>query len=167
MKTDTAELNKRFRFDSSYFQYPKYLSRAAELLGESHYMYRNLQAKQYYFEGVLIRLQRDKLLISGSILTNPTLMKLTEEDLQLQEKALNYEDKAAFIYHEIAMLNHNMANMEEAYENYQKSVSISPNWGLSLTQLGYVCAQTGRHEEAGPPRGRRAGSANIPACSGG
>jgi uncharacterized protein (DUF1800 family) len=37
-----------------YRNYPAYLERAAQLLGEDHYMYSTLQARKYYFESCLI-----------------------------------------------------------------------------------------------------------------
>lgn len=37
-----------------YKNHPRYIARSAELLGEKHYMYDNLKARQYFFEGLLM-----------------------------------------------------------------------------------------------------------------
>ncbi len=43
-----------------YSQYPRYLQRAAELLGEGHYMYAVLQARKCYFEGEIATTYSEK-----------------------------------------------------------------------------------------------------------
>ena len=42
-----------------YEPYPRYLERAAELLGPDHYMYKILKARKLYFEGRLISYRKD------------------------------------------------------------------------------------------------------------
>jgi pentatricopeptide repeat protein len=133
LSTDKLELEKRSRLDSSYFQYPKYLSRAADLLGEGHYMYRNLKAKQYYFEGLVIRLQRDFISTDKGVPWDTTM---TAKALELQYKALEYESRAAFIYHELGNLNRGNGNVQKALEYSQKSAELSPKWGLTLNYYG-------------------------------
>ena len=144
LKSDTAELSKRWRLDSSYFWYPQYLSRAAELLGEEHYMYRNLRGKQYYFEGLLIRLQRDFQTTNKGVPWDTTM---TAKALELQHKALEYETRAAFIYHELGNLYRGKANRYKALEYSRKSAELSPNWGLTLHYYGNDLIVLGRNEE--------------------
>jgi tetratricopeptide (TPR) repeat protein len=43
-----------------YFDYPKYLERASQLLGEEHYMYKILQARKYLFKGLIDRDKKEK-----------------------------------------------------------------------------------------------------------
>ena len=47
----TEEVLSAGKAANLYAQYPKYLQRAAELLGEGHYMYATLQARKHFFEG--------------------------------------------------------------------------------------------------------------------
>ena len=149
LKADNEELNRRNRLDSIYFKYPQLLSRAAELLGEQHYMYQNLRAKEYYFEGLLLRLQRGQVSFTGDwVANNPEKKKLNDEAMKLQKKALEYEPNAAFVYHEIALLNHNLGNLDIALENYQKAISINPNSGVTYFMLGQFYEQVGNNKAA-------------------
>ncbi len=43
-----------------YQNYPAYLERAAELLGETHYMYKPLKARKYFFEGRLRKKRNER-----------------------------------------------------------------------------------------------------------
>ena len=144
LKTDSIELAKRSRIDSSYLLFPRYLSRAAELLGEGHYMYRNLKGKQYYFEGLLVRLTRDFLTSTKGVPWDTTM---TAKALELQHKALEYETRAAFIYHELGNLYRGKANRYKALEYSRKSAELSPNWGLTLHYYGNDLIVLGRSEE--------------------
>lgn len=49
----TEAILKGISKEKLYRNYPSYLKRAGELLGEQHYMYNILRARQYYFEGVI------------------------------------------------------------------------------------------------------------------
>ncbi|MBK7693997.1 MAG: caspase family protein [Saprospiraceae bacterium] len=52
LKTDKFEfsLSPKKRIEN-YNNFPQHLERAAQLLGKQHYLYRNLQARRFYFEG--------------------------------------------------------------------------------------------------------------------
>lgn len=46
----------------TYKNYSLYLKRASELLGEEHFMYRNLKARQYFFEGLMLFLDNSDII---------------------------------------------------------------------------------------------------------
>ncbi|MBL7820542.1 MAG: tetratricopeptide repeat protein [Saprospiraceae bacterium] len=50
------------KYINSYNNYPEYLQRASELLGESHYMYSILQARKYFFMGMMTSSNYEKQL---------------------------------------------------------------------------------------------------------
>lgn len=47
----TTEITSGIPVTELYKNYPAYLERASELLGEKHYLYRSLQARKYFFNG--------------------------------------------------------------------------------------------------------------------
>ncbi|MBK9108774.1 MAG: tetratricopeptide repeat protein [Saprospiraceae bacterium] len=49
----TEQVLKNTSFSKLFKSYPAYLERASELLGKGHYMYQILQARKYYFEGLM------------------------------------------------------------------------------------------------------------------
>ncbi|MCB9317213.1 MAG: tetratricopeptide repeat protein [Lewinellaceae bacterium] len=123
--TNPTELEKRWKGDTTYAQYPRYLHRAAELLGESHYMHDYLIAKQLYFEGLNLRLQVDQ---GNQLITY-------QEALEKQEAALALENRAAFFYNELGVLHTRMKQSEKAIANFEKAIELAPEWGLPYVNL--------------------------------
>ncbi len=58
----TDQILVRAKANDIYGKYPAYLDRAAQLLGEEHYMYHLLLARKYFFEGMIQKEGRDKRL---------------------------------------------------------------------------------------------------------
>ena len=52
-------LNDAKSLVNPYYNYPKYLERAGGLLGEDHYMYKVLQARKHFFEGMTHKKRKD------------------------------------------------------------------------------------------------------------
>ncbi|MCB9292449.1 MAG: tetratricopeptide repeat protein [Lewinellaceae bacterium] len=120
-----TELEKRWKGDTAYSQYPRYLGRAAELLGESHYMHDYLVAKQLYFEGLNLRLQID----------HGNAVRSYEEAAEKQEAALKLESRAAYIYNELGVLHTRLKLGERAIAYYEKAIELAPEWGLPYVNL--------------------------------
>ena len=120
-----TELEKRWKGDHTYAQYPRYLGRAAELLGESHYMYKYLLAKKLYFEGLNLRLQADNGITASSY----------QEAIKKQEAALKLEDRAAYFYNELGILHTRLKLSEKAAGYYKKAIEMAPEWGLPYINL--------------------------------
>ncbi len=148
LKTDTAELAKMYRLDSSYALYPRYLERAADLLGESHYMYGKLKARQYFFQGLFSKLKRNYNFENRQIKYNsPEWKSLISEEIKLNEDALAYDSLAAYAYYELAWLNWSLSQ-KNVLKYCEKALEISPDWGLALNLQGYVYSFTGETQKA-------------------
>jgi|GEM_PF-264337 len=120
-----TELEKRWKGDSSYSQYPRYLGRAAELLGAQHYMHNYLLAKKLYFEGLNQRLLTDQGTPNSSY----------RDAIHKQEEALRLESRAAFLYNELGVLHTRLTSSEKAIDYYQKAIQMAPEWGLPYVNL--------------------------------
>ena len=134
-----AELEKRWKGDATYAQYPRYLHRAADLLGEKHYMYNYLIAKQLYFEGLNLRLQGDQSTMKDSFYF---------EAIQKQKAALELEDRAAYFYNELGVLHTRLKLDDKAYEYYEKAIKLAPEWGLPFVNYSSGLFYTGQYEKA-------------------
>jgi len=127
LRTDHKELLVRRSFSGKYYLvYAQYLGLAATLLGEKHYLYKYLRAKQYYFEGIVIRLDAQKLYKEDDAYQNA---------LQKQQLALQYEDQAAFIYNEIGLIYGEMKNYDQSIINFLKAIELSPQWSIPYSNL--------------------------------
>lgn len=133
LKSDPTELEKRWNNEvEKYKSNPVYLSKAASLLGEGHVLHNQLKAKQYYFEGLIKRLEGGQQL--------DTLM--LKEALSLTFKALELDSGAAYIYNEIGLIydeirkaymadgiHHNNAFLfQTQLENYNLAIALAPKW---------------------------------------
>ncbi len=138
MLANPTELKKRWKADSTYSQYPRYLGRAAELLGEKHYMYDFMIAKQLYFEGLNLRLKADAGNKLGSY----------EEAIEKQQAALALENRAAFLYNELGVIYTRLINNKKAVENYGKAIELAPEWGLPYINYCLELFYSGDKEKA-------------------
>lgn len=125
LNSDSREIARRRKGNDQYGLYPKYLQNALDLLGDHHYMSNILKAKRFYFEGLHKRLD-------GQIRKNEEFIR---EALAFQLKALAFENEAAFIYNEIAINYSLLKQREEAKENFQSAIELSPAWGIPFTNL--------------------------------
>ncbi len=128
LKTDPSELNLRWQYSDRYQYFPLYLKKAASLLGEKHYLYKQVSAKQHYFEGIAIRLDAEK--------TNDSTKYQTA--LQQQTQALELEDQGAFIYNEMGLIYYKLGSYEDAISNFLKAISFSPTWSIPYSNLCLV-----------------------------
>ena len=139
LRTDPKELLVRRKFSDKYDVYAQYLGLAATLLGEKHYLYKHLRAKQYYFEGIAIRLAAQKLYKEVDAYRNA---------LKKQQLALQYEDLAAFIYNEIGLVYGEMKIYDQSITNFLKAVELSPQWSIPCSNLCYVYGKTKAFDKA-------------------
>jgi tetratricopeptide (TPR) repeat protein len=139
LNTDPIELAQRDRFDKKYGRFPAYLSRAAKILGPNDARYRQTLAKQYYFEGLVYRLESEQ---GGG---NDSLYQLA---LEKQQQALEYEDRAAYIYNELGMVLLAMGVADQAIEHFSRAIALSPTWALPHNNLGIGHSQKDSMDEA-------------------
>ena len=105
--------------------YPKYLNRAAELLGENHYMYPVLRARQHFFES--------KLVAPLSLGPDTLLGNLALKELRT---SLLWQPDQAHVFLRIGQVFQYMFVESDSAEYYfVKAAELAPAWVLPLTQL--------------------------------
>ncbi len=106
-----------------YGNYPKMLDRAAELLGNDHYMYPVLKARQLFFEGSYISLKRIRL---KDKLNGEKAIKKFRESLKWQPNSPHtfYFMANTFLW--------NLEEIDSAYYYIQKAIEYAPAWRLPL-----------------------------------
>ncbi|GAB5554724.1 MAG: hypothetical protein Sapg2KO_43150 [Saprospiraceae bacterium] len=107
--------------------YAKHLNRAAELLGEDHYMFNSLKAREYYFGVAYLKEQ------STSSQNLDSLLALAIDQL---ETALKYDSSASFIYKELGDI-YSRLGLEKAMHYYKKATELSPNWAILHADFGF------------------------------
>lgn len=126
LNADPGELVDRDRFNQKYTRFAGYLREAAELLGPQDWRYRQTLAKQYYFEGLALRLESEQLGRSD---------KLYRAALEKQMKALEQEDRAAFIHNEIGLLQLELGESEKGISALLQAIALSPTWAIPYNNL--------------------------------
>lgn len=139
LRADKEESVARRRGELKYNKFVRYLEKAAELLGESHYMYKSLRAKYYYFSAVDIRIRFISKTIS--IADSSRIWKnWWQENI---EKAIELEENAAFIQHERGLMLGT-----EGIPYFEKAIQIAPRWVIPYTNISFRLREAGRYEEA-------------------
>ncbi|TNE58838.1 MAG: tetratricopeptide repeat protein, partial [Bacteroidetes bacterium] len=119
--------------EKEFGDFPKYLERAAELLGEGHYMYKQLQARKLYFEGYLLF---HRTLFAGYN------EEEGEEILALYRKALQIEPDLPFVYFEMcrtyAVKFH---QLDSAGLYAEAAYARAPGWVTPYAQMGFYYGQ--------------------------
>lgn len=129
LKADPTELRKRWKFsDRHYENFPEYLSKAAELLGEEHPLYKSLNARAHYFTGLNYRLRGEKT-------KTPALYNLALIELQ---ECLKLEPDAAYAYNERGLLNRRLKAYKAAIADFERAYSLSPGWILPWANLAGI-----------------------------
>ncbi len=105
LRTDPQIVDDAFSPVSRYDHLPAYLARAAELLGEKHYMYRFLKAREYFFRSKTLRAENHPGIPADSLL---------HRQLACLDTALTFDGDAAYLYFEKGYLQFwGMAQMPE------------------------------------------------------
>ncbi|MBK9015502.1 MAG: hypothetical protein IPM82_16345 [Saprospiraceae bacterium] len=97
LRTDPQIVDDAFSPVSKYDHLPDYLHRAGELLGEGHYMWRFIKAREYYFKAKACRKENYPELTPDS-LVNLALARL--------DSALAFDDGAAYAWFEKGYTQH-------------------------------------------------------------
>jgi tetratricopeptide (TPR) repeat protein len=133
-----AELHRRWSFDTSYQRYPNYLETCAEILGERHFLHRELMLKSAYFRGLNLRLE-------GETSGDPARYRQARK---WQEAALGMDSSAAFVFNELGLLARRENRFEESIGHFRKALDYAPTWVLARTNLCGSLVELGRYPEA-------------------
>ena len=138
LASDPQELRKRWSFDNRYDPFPKYLARAAELLGANHYLYKSLKAREHYFTGLNLRLRGEQ--------EKDTLLFRTAIDLQLQ--TIQLDSNAAYGYNELGLLYRRLERNAPSAAAFEQAIVCSPQWVLPWTNLCSILTDMDQFERA-------------------
>lgn len=125
LASEPEELRKRWARSSQYERYPVYLEKSAELLGNQHFMYSAIKAREFYFRGLNLRLKGEP--------TEDNALYLRA--IQFQKEALSLDENAAYAYNELGLLARRRGNFSESVDYFNKALAISPGWALPWTNL--------------------------------
>ncbi len=129
LRTDPQIVDDAFAGVKKYDHIPGYLARAAEILGEQHYMYRYLKAKQHYFTSKTIREDTYPNLPADSLL-NLALASL--------DSALRYDSMAAYVHLEKALKYYRSNRGSASFPPVEKALELSPSWVLANYYKGRI-----------------------------
>ena len=112
-----------------YQHYPALLKRAAELMGEEHYLYPSLLARKHLFEGYLTFLKNPN---------NPD-RELGVMAMSAYRKSLAIEPSSAHTWLFMSMVYaYNLGQPDSAYACSMKAASNAPSWVLPYTNLAFA-----------------------------
>lgn len=125
LKADPKELKRRWSYDNKYERFPIYLNKAAELLGESHYLYKTIKAREHYFAGLNMRL-------NGERKRDTSIYRLAIIE---QNKVLTLDSSAAYAFNELGILERRFKNYGVSTNYFKKANLNSPNWVIPIANL--------------------------------
>ncbi|MBK7245336.1 MAG: tetratricopeptide repeat protein [Saprospiraceae bacterium] len=110
----TTEITSGIPVTELYKNYPAYLERASELLGEKHYLYRSLQARKYFFNG--------------------KIQKTREASKENYLLALQKQSDLPQAY--VELISTSMPSEEDSAVYYaNKAMALVPNWVVPNIKL--------------------------------
>lgn len=125
LKGDPNELKRRWSYDDKYERFPIYLNKAAELLGESHYLYKNIKAREHYFKGLNLRLQ-------GEQKKDTSLYRLAFLE---QNQTLLFDSSAAYAFNELGLLERRYNHYQSSINYFNQAILQSPKWVFPWANL--------------------------------
>ncbi|MBK9108775.1 MAG: caspase family protein [Saprospiraceae bacterium] len=128
MVSDENNLNIRVFLDRSlYAKYASYFHRASELLGPNHYMYKNLKAKEYFFNGGVAYL-KSPFIAKDTVVGNEAL-KWARRSLEMEpDMAMTY-----ILMSQIFLCN--FMNEDSARVFADRGISLAPKKPIIYSSL--------------------------------
>jgi len=128
LKSDPQTVDNIWANPIKYDHIPDHLHRAAELLGEKHYVYKNLKAKEYFF---LAKKTRKANYPDWSLDSIYSIKK------HLLKTGLSYDSTAAYLYESFF----EFSDIDSTAIHYvTKAVEFAPKWALGHYELGGLLA---------------------------
>ncbi len=132
---DPYETNHFIYNPSKYTEYPRYLHRTIELLGEKHYMYPTLRAKELYFESYNLTqtLGAANVTLAFQDSIRPIAQQKLHEAIALDSTSgyLEYAYALTFYY------DGNPATFDSVIHRLKLATERSPHWLLPCLELTY------------------------------
>ena len=129
MKTDLSEtaLSKKSRTDK-YAIYPRYLQKAADLLGEGNYAHPVMLARMHFFKGYLLALSNQ----------NPD-PELGGRALAEFRECLRLQPRMAMADWQMSWVFANNFQQADSAEHYaRRAMEMYPTWVLPRTDIAYL-----------------------------
>ncbi|MFN0034285.1 MAG: tetratricopeptide repeat protein [Saprospiraceae bacterium] len=142
LKTDFSEgnLSKKTRVDK-YLPYPRYLERAAELLGAEHYMYPVLQSRLHFFKGYLLAMSS----------RNPD-KKLGEQALAQFRQSLQWQAEMPQAYWKMSsVFAYNLLQPDSAEQYARRAIELHPSWVLPRIDMVHLFSDKYRQFDRAKP----------------
>ena len=139
---DAAELERRRYYNSKsngYDIYPKMFSVALKLTSPENYLFKILEVKLHYFNGVAARLKIP-------LVENPN--PLLDTAMAEQKKALQLEENAAYIQNELGVLYNYKKEYTIAEKYYLRATQIAPAWVIPWSNLVGLYSNTKNYKKA-------------------
>lgn len=130
LKSTPVEVNKtQYAKDRNYALYPELIRRAADLLGEEHYMYNRLMARSYWFEGYI----KDG---STCYCVNPQNAKTV---IPYYKKALEYQPEMPHAFYQLGVVYGLQMGEKDSMEYYLNlALETVPGWLAVYYWGGYT-----------------------------
>ncbi len=125
LRTDPQVLDNIFANRVKYDHLPAYFERATEILGERHYAWRDLKAKEFYFRAMTFRLENYP--------DSSAEWRSTERRKWLG-KSLERDSSSAVVFYELGKTYEGHSKERIGY--YKKAASLARGWALIYHELG-------------------------------
>ena len=127
---DDEEIEKRMYYShlqSGYTAFPAFIEVAMKLLEEDHPLFKILEVKLHYFQGLIHSL---KLPPKGGAGTGTIVQAILE-----QQKAFELDKNAAYVMNELGMLFSQNKETDNADKFLRLAVRSAPKWPVALANL--------------------------------
>lgn len=126
--------NSQVAFQKKFKDFPKLLNKAGQLLGNQHYLYNNIKAREYLFEGIL-------LYMKYSSFENPSIEK-GQEILNYYFKSLELEPKMALTHYFISLCYSKIfKDSKESFSYAVKASEYAGSWARPYVHLAYYLSK--------------------------
>ena len=139
---DEARMEERRYYNSrlpGYDEVVPMIEVAMNMLDNAHPLYRILEIKKYYFEGLVARLKTP---------TAPDPQALIDEAYDSQLKAYRLEPKAAYVVNELGVLSLYKGQVPKAVKYFNDATGLSIKWAIPYANLSHSYRLSGDNGKA-------------------
>ena len=142
LEGDEARMEERRYYNShlpGYDEVVPMIEVAMGMLEKDHPLYRILEVKKYYFEGLVARLK---------VPAAKNVEELLDKALKNQNKAHELEPKAAYITNELGVIHQLKNQNSKAIGYFKEAISQSSRWPIPYANLANAYAKAGDFKPA-------------------